>query len=127
MTGPKEIDIICQYRYRTDFECFCKYQENFIGNKDKESPNLSHHSDYLKVACDMPGTIIKDFVFSVKAYCNMLEEKGGNIEAFDTAITEKFPKAPKGSWYTDPKAVEIQCPNGINMQYDDEDNLVALS
>ena len=98
MTGPKEIDIICQYRYWTDFECFCKYQENFIVNKDKESPNLSHHSDYLKVACDMPGTIIKDCVFSVKAYCKMLEEKGGNIEAFDTAITEKFPKAPKGNW-----------------------------
>ena len=76
----------------------------------------------------MPGTIIKDCVFSVKAYCKTLEEKGGNVEAFDTTITEKFPKATKGSWYMDPKVVEIthvmlvvQRPNGVNMQDDDED------
>ena len=124
----RDIYIVSQYWYHTDFKCFQKYQENFITDKDKELPNLSDHSDYLKVVCDMPGTIIKDCIFSVAADHKTLEEKGGDVTEFNKVITEKFPKAPKGSRYTDLRAVEItrvmlviQCPNGVNVQYSDKD------
>ena len=92
------------------------------------SINTKDHSAYIKVARADPGSVIRKSVFSVAAYREVLNQKGGDISRFDKEVETMFKKGPRGSQAPDATKVPIkwmmlicQPKNGINVKYSDSD------
>ena len=92
------------------------------------SINTKDHSAYIEVAWADPGSVICKSVFSVAAYREVLNQKGGDISWFDKEVESMFKKGPRGSQAPDATKVPIkrvmlvcQCENGINVKYSDCD------
>ena len=75
-----------------------------------------------------PGSVIRNSVFSVAAYREVLKRKGGDISWFDKEVGTMFKKRPRGSQAPDTEKVAIkwvmlmcQCENGVNVRYSDPD------
>ena len=66
--SDKDIDIVCQIRYKTDLQRFQNYRHNKINLKDVPCINTKDHSAYIEVAQVDPGSVIRKSVFSVAAY-----------------------------------------------------------
>ena len=92
------------------------------------SINTKDHSAYIEVAWADPGSVIRKSVFSVAAYCEVLNQKGGDISRFDKEVESMFKKGLQGSRAPDTTKVPIkpvmlvcQCENGVNVKYSDSD------
>ena len=75
-----------------------------------------------------PGSVIRKSVFSVVAYREVLNQKGGDVSRFDKEVKSMFKKEPRGSRAPDTIKVPIkrvmlvcQRENGINVKYSDSD------
>ena len=126
--AEEDIDIVRQYRYKMDLDCFQTYRRNKVDPPDLLTLNTKDHSGYIEVARVDPGIIIKQSAFSVRAYREVLQLKGGNTSKFDKEVGAKFKKGAKGSWAPDDAKVAIdqvmlvcQRPNGIDVTYYDLD------
>ena len=65
------------------------------------SINTKDHSAYIEMAWADPGSVIRKSIFSIAAYCEVLNQKGGDISLFDKEV--------------------CQCENGVNVKYSDSD------
>ena len=124
----EDIDVVRQTRYKTDLQHFQTYHRNKIDPGDMASINTKDHSAYIKVAWADPGSVICKSVFSIAAYREVLNQKGGDISRFDKEVETMFKKGPRGSRAPDTTKVPIkqvmlmcQCENGVNMKYSDSD------
>ena len=126
--AEEDIDVVRQTRYKTDLQHFQTYRRNKIDPSDMASINTKDHSAYIEVAQADPGSVIRKSVFSVAAYREVLNEKGGDVSRFDKEVGTMFKKGLRGSWAPDTTKVPIkqvmlvcQCENGVNMKYSDSD------
>ena len=55
------------------------YLRNKIDPDDMASINTKDHSTYIEVARADPGSVIRESVFSVAAYREVLDRKGGDV------------------------------------------------
>ena len=74
------------------------------------------------------GTVIKNSVFSLAAYWEVLRLKGGDTSKFEKEVGAKFKKSVKGSRAPDTEKVSInriilvcQCKNGVDVAYNNPD------
>ena len=58
------------------------------------SINTKDHSAYIEVAWADPGSVIRKSVFSVAAYREVLNQKGGDVSRFDKEVETMFKKGP---------------------------------
>ena len=70
--AEEDIDIVHQFRYKTDLDRFQMYRQNKIMLEDLSTINTMDHSAYIEVARADPSTIMKKSVFSVAAYWEVL-------------------------------------------------------
>ena len=124
----EDIDVVRQTRYKTDLQRFQTYRRNKIDPGDMASINTKDHSTYIEVARADPGSVIRKSVFSVATYCEVLNQKGGDVSRFDKEVESMFKKGPRGSRAPDITNVPIkrvmlmcQCENGVNVKYSDSD------
>ena len=124
----EDIDVVHQTRYKTDLQHFQTYCRNKIDPGDMASINTKDHSAYIEVARADPGSVIRKSVFSVAAYHEVLNRKGGDVSRFDKEVDTMFKKGPQGSRAPDATKVPIkwvmlvcQCENGVNVKYSDSD------
>ena len=117
-----------QTRYKTDLQWFQTYLRNKIDPGNMASINTKDHSAYIEVAWADPGSVIRKSIFSVAAYCEVLNQKGGDISQFDKEVDTMFKKGLQGSRAPDAAKVPIkgvmlmcQCENGVNVKYSDSD------
>ena len=120
--------MVHQIHYKTDLEHFQKYRRNKMTEADLSTINTNDHSDYIKVAKADPGTVIEKSVFSVAAYQQVLQLKGGDTSKFNREVGAAFKKSAKGSRVPDTEKVAIdrvmllcQSENGMDMAYSDPD------
>ena len=126
--AEEDIDVVRQTRYKADLQHFQTYRRNKIDPGDMASINSKDHSAYIEVARADPGSVIRKSVFSVAAYCEVLNQKGGDISRFDKEVETMFKKGPRGSQAPDATKVPIkwvmlmcQCENGVNVKYSNSD------
>ena len=79
----EDLDMVRQLCYKTDLDRFQTYRHNKIMPADLSTINTKDHSAYIKVAKVNPSTVIKISVFSVAAYREVLQQKGGDTSKFD--------------------------------------------
>ena len=72
-----------QTRYKTDLQRFQTYRWNKIDPGDMASINTKDHSAYIEVAQADPGSVIRKSIFSIAAYREVLNQKGGDVSRFD--------------------------------------------
>ena len=123
-----DIDLVCQYCYKTDVNRFQTYRSIHIDLGDLDTINVKDHSTYIYVAKASVGMVIEKSVFSVVSFQEILRLKGGDMPKFDKEINAKFKKLAKGSWALDDEKVSInwimlvcQCPNGVDVTYANKD------
>ena len=126
--AEEDIDVVRQARYKTDLKHFQTYCRNKIDPGDMASINTKDHSAYIEVARADPGSVIRKSVFSIVAYREVLNWKGGDVSRFDKEVGTMFKKGPQGSRAPDATKVPIkwvmlvcQCENGVNVKYSDSD------
>ena len=124
----EDIDIVRQTRYKMDLQHFQTYRWNKIDPGDMASINTKDHSAHIEVARADPGSVIRKSVFSVAAYREVLNQKGGDISQFDKEVETMFKKGLRGSRAPDATKVPIkwvmlvcQRENGVNVKYSDSD------
>ena len=122
--AEEDIDVVRQTHYKTDLQHFQTYRRNKINPGDMASINTKDHSAYIEVAQADPGSVIHKSVFSVVAYCEVLNQKGSDVSRFDKEVETMFKKGPRGSRAPDATKVPIkrlmlvcQHENGINVKY----------
>ena len=122
--AEEDIDIVRQTCYKTDLQRFQTYHRNKIDPSDMASINTKDHSAYIEVARADPGSVIPKSVFSIAAYHEVLNQKGGDVSQFDKEVESMFKKGPRGSQAPDATKVPIkwvmlvcQQENGINVKY----------
>ena len=126
--AEEDIDVVRQTRYKTDLQHFQTYRRNKIDPGDMASINTKDHSTYIEVAWADPGSVIHKSVFSIAAYCEVLNQKGGDVSRFDKEVESMFKKGPRGFRAPDATKMPIkqvmlmcQCENGVNMKYSNSD------
>ena len=126
--AEEDIDVVHQAHYKTDLKCFQTYRRNKIDPGDMASINTKDHSTYIEVARADPGSVICKSVFSVAAYCEVLNQRGGDVSRFDKEVGTMFKKGLRGSRAPDTIKVPIkwvmlmcQCENGVNVKYSNSD------
>ena len=126
--AEEDIDVVRQTCYKTDLQRFQTYRWNKIDPGDMASINTKDHSTYIEVAWADPGSVIRKSVFSIVAYREVLNQKGGDVSRFDKEVESMFKKGPQGSRAPDTTKVPIkqvmlvcQCENGVNVKYSDSD------
>ena len=126
--AEEDIDVVRQTRYKTDLQRFRTYRRNKIDPGDMASINTKDHSPYIEMAWADPGSMICKSVFSIAAYREVLNQKGGDISRFDKEVESMFKKGPRGSQVPDMtkvpiKQVMLMChhENGVNVKYSDSD------
>ena len=126
--AEEDIDVVRQTRYKTDLQHFQTYHQNKIDPGDMASINTKDHSAYIEVAWADPGSVIRKSVFSVAAYHEVLNQKGGDVSRIDKEVETMFKKGPQGSQAPDATKVPIkqvmlvcQHENGVNVKYSDSD------
>ena len=92
--AEEDIDVVRQTRYKTDLQRFQTYRRNKINPGDMTSINTKDHSAYIEVERADPGSVIRKSVFSVAAYREVLNRKGGDVSQFDKEVDTKFKKRP---------------------------------
>ena len=92
--AEEDIDVVRQTRYKTDLQCFQTYRRNKIDPGDMASINTKDHSAYIKVAWADPGSVICKSVFSIAAYREVLNQKGGDVSRLDKEVESMFKKGP---------------------------------
>ena len=60
---PKEIDVVCQNRYKKDRDEMIEYRQNYLTEEDKTKFNLKNHVKYMDMIKSKPG-ITQDVVFT---------------------------------------------------------------
>ena len=95
--AEEDIDVVRQTRYKTDLQRFQTYRRNKIDPGDMASINTKDHSAYINVAWADPGSMIRKSVFSIAAYREVLNQKGGDVSRFDKEVESMFKKGPRGS------------------------------
>ena len=90
--AEEDIDVVRQTRYKTDLQYFQTYCRNKIDPGDMASINTKDHSAYIEVARADPGSAVRKSVFSVAAYREVLNQKGGDISQFDKEVETMFKK-----------------------------------
>ena len=125
--AEEDIDVVRQACYKMDLKRFQTYRRNKIDPGDIASINTSINT-YIEVARADPGSVIRKSVFSVAAYCEVLNQKGGDISRFDKEVGTMFKKGPWGSRAPDATKVPIkwvmlvcQCENSVDVKYSDSD------
>ena len=83
------------------------YRHNKITLVDRTTINTKDHSAYIQVAKVDVGTVIKKSVFSMAAYWEVLQLKGGDTAKFDKEVGAKFKMSAKGSRAPDTEKVSI--------------------
>ena len=106
--AEEDIDVVRQTRYKTDLQCFQTYRRNKIDPDDMASINTKDHSAYIEVAWADPGSVIRKSVFSIAAYHEVLDQKGGDVSLFDKEVGTMFKKGMRGSWAPDTTKVPIK-------------------
>ena len=126
--AEEDIDVMLQTRYKTDLQHFQTYCRNKIDPSDMASINTKDNSAYIEVARADPGSVISKSIFSIVAYREVLNQKGGDVSRFDKEVETMFKKGLQGSWAPDTTKVPIkrvmlvcQHENGVNMKYSDSD------
>ena len=126
--AEEDIDIVHQTHYKMDLQRFQTYRRNKIDPGDMASINTKDHSTYIEVAWADPGSVIRKSVFSIAAYREVLNWKGGDVSRFDKEVGTMFKKGLQGSRAPDSTKVPIkwvmlvcQRENSINMKYSDSD------
>ena len=124
----EDLDVVRQIHYKTDLDRFQTYQCNKIMPADLSTINTKDHSTYIDIAKVHPGTVIKKSVFSIGAYRQVLQLKGGDTSKFDKEVGAAFKKSAKGSRAPstgkvaiDPIMLMYQCENGVDGAYGDPD------
>ena len=84
--AEEDIDVVRQTHYKTDLQRFQTYHRNKIDPGDMASINTKDHSTYIEVAWADPGSVIRKSVFSVAAYHEVLNQKGGDVSRFDKEV-----------------------------------------
>ena len=92
--AEEDIDVVQQTRYKTDLQHFQTYCRNKIDPGNMASINTKDHSTYIKVAWADPGLVIRKSVFSIVAYREVLNQKGGDVSRFDKEVESMFKKGP---------------------------------
>ena len=92
--AEEDIDVVRQTRYKTDLQRFQTYHRNKIDPSDMASINTKYHSAYIEVAWADPGSAMCKSVFSIAAYCEVLNQKGGDVSRFDKEVETMFKKGP---------------------------------
>ena len=92
--AEEDIDVVRQTRYKTDLQRFQTYRQNKIDPGDMASINTKDHSTQIEVARADPGSVIRKSIFSVAAYHEVLNQKGGDISRFDKEVETMFKKGP---------------------------------
>ena len=87
------------------FQTYCRYK---IDHGDMASINTKDHSAYIEVVQADPVSVIRKSVFSIAAYCEVLDQKGSDISRFDKEVGTMFKKGPRGSWAPDTTKVPIK-------------------
>ena len=90
----EDIDIVRQTHYKADLQRFQTYRQNKINPGNMASINTKDHSAYIEVARADPGSVIRKSVFSVAAYREVLNQKGGDVSRFDKEVESMFKKGP---------------------------------
>ena len=90
--AEEDIDVVRQTRYKTDLQHFQTYRRNKIDPGNMASINTKDHSAYIEVAWADPGSVIRKSVFSVAAYREVLNQKGGDVSRFDKEVESMFKK-----------------------------------
>ena len=118
----EDINVVHQIRYKTDLDRFQTYQHNKIKPEELNTINTVDHSTYIAMAKMDVGTVIKKSVFSLAAYWEVLQLKGGDTSKFDKEVGTKLKRSVKGSQVPDTEKVSInrimlvcQCENGVDM------------
>ena len=106
--AEEDIDVVRQTRYKTDLQHFQTYRRNKIDPGDMASINTKDHSAYIEVAWADPGSVIRKSVFSIAAYREVLNQKGGDVSRFDKEVETMFKKGPQGSRAPDATKVPIK-------------------
>ena len=126
--SDKDIDIVHQIHYKTDFQHFQTYRHNKIDPGNVVSINTRDHSAYIEVARADPSSVIRKSVFGVAAYRKTLQLQGGDTSKFDKEVGTNFKKSAKGSQAPNPAKVTIgrimlvcQRENDIDVAYSDPD------
>ena len=122
--AEEDIDIVRQTRYKTDLQRFQTYHRNKIDPGNMANIKAKAHSAYIEVVQADPGSVIRKSVFSIVAYHEVLNRKGGDVSRFE--VGTMFKKGLQGSQAPDTTKVPIkwvmlvcQCENGVNMKYSD--------
>ena len=92
--AEEDIDVVRQTRYKTDLQRFKTYRRNKIDPGNMASINAKDHSAYIGVARADPGSAIRKSIFSVAAYREVLNQKGGDVSRFDKEVESMFKKGP---------------------------------
>ena len=92
--AEEDIDIVRQTRYKMDLQHFQTYHQNKIDPSDMASINTKDHSAYIEVAQADPGSVIRKSIFSIAAYREVLNQKGGDVSRFDKEVETMFKKGP---------------------------------
>ena len=90
----EDIDVVRQTHYKTDLQHFQTNPRNKIDPGNMASINTKDHSASIKVARADPGSVIRKSVFSVVAYREVLNQKGGDVSRFDKEVESMFKKGP---------------------------------
>ena len=88
--AEEDIHVVRQTRYKTDLQHFQTYRRNKIDPGDMASINTKDHSAYIEVAWADPGSVFHKSVFSVAAYREVLNQKGGDVSQFDKEVESMF-------------------------------------
>ena len=92
--AEEDIDVVQQTRYKMDLQHFQTYRQNKIAPSNMASINTKDHSAYIEVARADPGSVIRKSVFSIAAYREVLNQKGGDLSRFDKEVESMFKKGP---------------------------------
>ena len=92
--AEEDINVVRQTHYKTDLQHFQTYCRNKIDPGDMASINTKDHSAYIEVARVDHGSVIRKSIFSVAAYHEVLNQKGGDVSRFDKEVESMFKKGP---------------------------------
>ena len=92
--AEEDIDVVRQARYKTDLKRFQTYRRNKIDPGHIASINSKDHSAYIEVAWADPGSVIRKSMFSIVAYREVLNQRGGDVSRFDKEVGTMFKKEP---------------------------------
>ena len=96
---PKEIDVVCQNRYKKDRDEMVKYRQNYLSDKDQGKFNLKNHSKYMEIIMSKPS-MTQDVVFTKeKGRVYFTEKHKISTDLYNQGLLTPLQPVPGSKWF----------------------------